>query len=107
MEYPLTIFPLDLTTPPAPGSKVQIFGPGKGFSDVFLNSPNVPAGTNLRLIYGNNPDGLVFGPGGLLNHTDICPRPDQGLFALWDVGAPGTIVKIAVAFASGSQGAGA
>lgn len=103
-SYPLLFKTVDLGGPP--GQPVELVPSGTPVADVFLCSP-VPAGLNLRLIYGNNPDGLPFGPNGYLDHTDICPRITLGVFAVWDVASPGTLVKFAFSAAQGSQAVGA
>lgn len=101
-DYPMVEVAVDLTTPPGLGNKTKLLDPGKPVSDIFLNGV-MPPGINLRLLYGNNAQGILFGPGGLQNHTEICPHFDTGLYAAWDVAAPGTIVRFMVAFAQGSS----
>lgn len=100
-SYSLVFVSVNLTSLPGAGGKVQLLSPGQPISGVILNS-DVPAGLGFRLLYGDNPKGLRFGPGGLQAHTDICPRITQGLYAAWDVASPGTVVELAIEVAQGS-----
>ncbi len=100
--YQLIKTTVDLAALPPTGGKVQLIGPGQPVTGIFLNT-QLPAGLNFRLLYGNNTFGLIFGPGYRLDHTSICPPIQEGIFATWDVAAPGTIAEVELEIA-GSGG---
>lgn len=92
-NYQLIKVTVDLSALPPVGGKVKLLDPGQPITGVFLNT-TLPAGLNFRLLYGLNSFGLIFGPGYRLDHTSICPPIREGLFATWDVAAPGTVAEL-------------